>query len=665
MNHEKAHGSPESNDDANKRHLFLEILKDSGPTQLDEIKSQFENADAYERLRLLSFLYDAALEYAEPTGLAEEYYWAFGKNSVFEGFTDEHSSAAYDDVADIYENLKNGDYASPLFIIVADFFKNLATKMQNGPHYVVNNVSALDKDIKIDQDDPPQAQIYAEYPTLSQGDNLRLVRIAPGIAASATEAKVAAGVSMGDDYTQLLELADRQGRKSVLSEIDKNNPFDLSEDDISLLNMAHINGIKKSINKWLGIDITDISLNAQIQLLRYMTEAQDHRLENLRNVMHGIDNNLRLKLAENFLAADFGEDFGDALLVIAESNHLADAEKAKIFDTLSSCRQSIHGITSLYSDIHDGQFTKQYARAANERLTDAVTVFREIAQTGTAEADLDWAGRSKFDYNSAIEALEYEEKSLEIINGVLQDISSRAEGSFAELILEPDRLSAKENRSLYNLYSENFGHVLLYTRPEGSHVFNPALEYGKNGSRYDYDSNNGGVEASISFITNPNDPFTFPNPFRMRKDAPNDKLKSDKVSAIRLDREGRTAEMAPNDPERDVNRPQGICSVDLAAIGDPSSTPSGKIARLFSTGGKIRANINHTESSLNHNTKWFNQEQYGSAAGFYKLVIYLDSIVNGWATERPASKDNPHSFAYLKKQKRVQKIGRQARKLSA
>ena len=54
-----------------------------------------------------------------------------------------------------------------------------------------------------------------------------------------------------------------------------------------------------------------------------------------------------------------------------------------------------------------------------------------------------------------------------------------------------------------------------------------------------------------------------------------------KVSAIRLDREGRTSEMAADDPNRSPINPEGIVSVDLAAIGDRADTPSGKIANYI------------------------------------------------------------------------------------
>lgn len=114
----------------------------------------------------------------------------------------------------------------------------------------------------------------------------------------------------------------------------------------------------------------------------------------------------------------------------------------------------------------------------------------------------------------------------------------------------------------------------------------------------------------------------------------------DKVSAIRLDREGRAPGMAPDDPQRDPISPEGMISVDLAAIGDRADTPSGKIARLFSVGNKLRAESSgETDYSLNHNTNWFTHDEYGSADGFRRLANYVDSIANALCVLHPPEKD--------------------------
>ena len=316
---------------------------------------------------------------------------------------------------------------------------------------------------------------------------------------------------------------------------------------------------------------------------------------------------------------------------IANSERISGEQLGEILDKIESCRASIDKITSLYKDFDDGKFASEYSRAANERLTDIITVFREIANHGEAKAAPGWLGEVKFGYGEAIEALGYETKSLEIISGTLEDVSTGKEGAFAERVLTPD---ARHGRSMYNFYSPDHGYVLLYTRAEGSGIFDSALEYGK------FTGANAGVEASISLITDPVNPFRLPKPYRPdRHKVKNahyyDHLTMDKVSAIRLDREGRAPGMTADDPERSPVNPVGMVSVDLAAIGDREDTPSGKIARLISVGNELRAEANDDDTSLNHNTRWFSQDEYGTELGFHRLVSYVDSMVNEWCRECP------------------------------
>lgn len=412
--------------------------------------------------------------------------------------------------------------------------------------------------------------------------------------------------------------------------IDDRSDSTLSETERFLLETACSPGVQAIINSQLGIDFTDITLSAQIQLLNFMIKAKDNRYDSLCQTMNIIPKELRINLAEGFLATDFGDDFGDSLLTIASSESLSNEEKERILDSISSCRESISSITSLYQEIDGGEFAKEYTRAANERLTDAIMAFSQIAETGSATADLGWAGNISLNYDDAIKALEYEMKSLEIISGTFSDVTSGVKGAYAERFMSPDE---SHNRSFYNLFSPNHGYVLLYTRPEGAGEFDPSTEYGKYRNPYS-EEDNVGVEASISMIVDPIEPFELPIPYRPTKrvfrmlgeDQNLITRMMNKVSAIRLDREGRAPNSNPNDAGRNPTNPIGTISVDLAAILDGEDMPSGKIARLFSVGNKIRAEKRgESEFSLNHNTNWFNQDRYGTSDGFSKLVDYLDS----------------------------------------
>lgn len=413
---------------------------------------------------------------------------------------------------------------------------------------------------------------------------------------------------------------------------DENAPA-LDGESVLYLKIVHGNtSLKASISEMINIDLNKIPLEAQAYLLKFMAKSDNGRFDRLCKTLHGIsDEKARLKLAEGFLAAGFGEDFGDALLDIANSKRFSGEQLGEILGQVESCRSSIRRITEMYKDYDGGKFANKYARAANERLTDAITVFQEIARDGTATANLDWAGTPRFTYSSAMEALKYEAKSLSIISGTVGDVATGKEGAFAELLLTPDE---SRTRSMYSFYSPEHGYVLLYTRPEASSTYENSLEYG----------NRSGVEASISLITNPVNPFELPTPFKPNSKAvrnPNyyDPATMDRVSAIRIDREGRTLDMAANDSRRHPLNHEGIASVDLAAIGDRADTPSGKIARLFSVGNALRAARVGGEIKLNHNTNWFDQDKFGTDVGFKSVADYVDRLAITWCAEHPSSED--------------------------
>ena len=476
-----------------------------------------------------------------------------------------------------------------------------------------------------------QRKIHKTYPALPE--NSRLNKIAPDVGGAL------------DESGNVVQISNQKGEVLSLLNSSRDNVFGLDRDTAFLISAAHNPGVEKTISDKIGLKLSDIPFDPQVQLLKFMTEAGSDRFDKLCSTLTNTDKPLRFKLTENFVAADFGEDFGDSLLEIASSEHLTDREKAQILDNMSSCRESIGVIAGWYKGLDKGVFTRQYTRAANERLTDIITVFREIAKKGAITADSGRGERITFDYESAIEALKYETKSLEIISGTVQDVADGENGAFAEIVMLPDKSHSSKNRTVYNLYSPSHGHVLLHTRPEGAHSFDPQLEYGKVGSRYNSNSVNTGTEASISFMANPVEPFSLPTPFKnlpwykqdnLRprgeksdiKEAA-DNYKRNRVSAIRLDREGIPLGAPANDPNRDPVAPQGRVSVDLSSIGDKPNTPSGKIARLITVGNMVRAKERDSnEIYLNHNTKWFD-EKYGTTDGFKRLVNHIDTLMCG------------------------------------
>ena len=568
---------------------------------------------------------------------------------------DSWNAPALNKVHEVLDLLTNDPKSTPLVKIVADSCANDVDGIINSDWVMIDpedeQYSELMENHKRSQEAfrAEQRELHNDYPMAPEKEVL--TKIAPGIVGGFSKS------------IRVNNLYGRDGEYISLFNVHDDNAFGISRADAELLAAAHNPDVCKIINQQLGMDISSISLSAQIQLLKFMTEAGNERFDKLRHGLAHVDADSRLKLAESFLAADFGDDFGDALLDIAESDKISDEQLGEILDNVDSCRKSIGRIANLYTGDQDGEFGKEYARAANERLTDAIIAFRDISRTGEVEAELGWFGEAKLDYDSAMEALKYEARSLEIISGTMNDVREGKSGAFAEKILTPDEF---HTRTMYNFYSPEHGYVLLYTRPEGSHSFESMLEYGKVRSRYSDTSNNGGVEASISFIVNPVDPFSLPNPFRPDRNKTRDveyydSGTMDKVSAIRIDREGRAPGAAADDPNRDPISEAGTVSVDLAAINDRMDTPSGKIARLFSIGNKIR-NTNNGNFSLNHNTNWFNQDRYGTASGFKNLVDYLDGQMSELCAKYPP--DKKEGFAGARREL-LRRRGRMIRRVAS
>ena len=595
---------------------LIEKLRD--PDLCRIVEEQLRRANAVDQIGLLSKLY-ASADYDLDVAM-EPYTWIHGES---DDPVKRMSTFCSSNVSRILHHFAANEANPPLSIIVS---RALEEDLDRVTIYKANDQKYLEE---VAQKQESIRQLFPDIPS-----NTKVSVVAPDVVATL-------GNSFG--YPIPTGLANKRGEKSLLIP-EQGNSFQIDRSQALLLQAVYgIPGVKRAVNQEIGVDLTEVPLSGQLPLFGYMASSSKKRFSKLSNTLHQIDSRLRLKLAENFVAAGFGEDFGDSLLEIASSERLTDKEKAQILDNMSSCRKSIGVIAGWYGNLDEGNFTKQYARAANERLTDIITVFREIAKKGTATADSGRGEPITFDYKSAIEALKYETKSLEMISGTVQDVADGQNGAFAEVVVSPDKSHSSKDRTVYNLYSPRHGYVLLHTRSEGTHSFDPQLEYGKVGSRYNPNSVNTGTEASISFMANPVEPFSLPTPFKdlpwykqnnlrprgkksdIEKAAEN--YKRNRVSANRLDREGIPLGAPANDPNRDPVAPQGRVSVDLSAIGDKPNTPSGKIARLITVGNMIRAKERGSnEIYLNHNTKWFD-EKYGTTDGFKRLVKHIDTLM--------------------------------------
>lgn len=374
-------------------------------------------------------------------------------------------------------------------------------------------------------------------------------------------------------------------------------PLETDNDTIDLLEIIHDAEIAKLVDHQIGVRVDRLPIDEQMRLLTYMNNATPKDYVRLCVAIQNAQE--PETLARAFLATEFGSDYGDLILTIAEK--IPSEQSQRVFETISRFRMRTHEFAYWFHD-YDPEFALATEHAMNERLTDALSAMEELALKGTLHVDVaphrareDYVddGRFMCDVKSLDEGIRIIE-NLEKSMGLIHDIISAPDVIVTHINENEDQFI------MYRFTSQTYGTALLYVRREGARAYDKNHEYG----------NGKGVEASISFIVNPT------NPHHLRSDKDPDGV------SLRFDREGRMVDESPFVKDRDPTREDGTLSVDISSVlGDASRTPV-KIGRLIAAGNLLRATKVGSHESLHHNTNYFDQTHYGKAGGFAKLAIY-------------------------------------------
>ncbi len=153
-----------------------------------------------------------------------------------------------------------------------------------------------------------QEALREEYPTLATDPGTHLVRLSSD--AAATYDKGGLSVVM------------------VKGEIPRTGSLDTVRGDVSLgldagqallLQELHRPAIRTLVEADLGIDLSDVSLGAQLKLLGHMTQADPTEYERLTAALESVGESAKADFAEAFLALEFGDEFADILVGLAEN----------------------------------------------------------------------------------------------------------------------------------------------------------------------------------------------------------------------------------------------------------------------------------------------------------------------------------------------------------
>ncbi|PKL31733.1 hypothetical protein CVV43_01235 [Candidatus Saccharibacteria bacterium HGW-Saccharibacteria-1] len=361
-----------------------------------------------------------------------------------------------------------------------------------------------------------------------------------------------------------------------------------------------------------GVNITDVSEASRGALFDWGVNLTRDKYDRLKKIAKPKTYTNRVEMANAFLATEFGDDFGDYIVDIAE--YSKENESDEIFEIINEYRDVSRSFSSQFNDIDPG-FSLGAEKAMNERLTDLLAVAAEVSKNGSLTADVaphrgneDYVHDGKFDIkidslDQIIDTMNSFLKSQKMLSDIL---SSKDTCIINRYKKDVDKVYSQT----YSLINDKFGIAQFHVRRFGAGSFDKTVEHG----------NYNGTEATISWSISPNNPFAYPG------------SKDPDCMNVRFDREGRLIDEAPDSPGRSSIRDDGVISLDIGSVLGEKTSVSTVVGRTIAAGNIIRAESDNgiNSISLNHNTNYLSQE-YGNANDFAWLATMIEQkIVNSY-----------------------------------
>lgn len=382
--------------------------------------------------------------------------------------------------------------------------------------------------------------------------------------------------------------------------------FDDSEARV-LFQLAHRSGVREVLEEVTGVDLSEITLETQVQLLRYMAARTEEEFSRLLRAAGAAKETLgsTATFYEAFLATEFGDDFGDKLLSIAE--HIPQEELGRVLADLERARMGARGVMDWYRDV-DEHFAEMALPAIAERITDMITTLEVAARHKSLRIDIgpgnDPEVESQFIYTAtweqAAKDLHDLADNLESDGWILNDPGTVV----SRVVVESDKFAR------FRLLNSRLGTMVLNIRSYGTLT--------RGDAQYEVGSFKNGVEAAINMLSNRHDPYGISPTADMR------------TFSLRFDREGRAPDVAASDrSQRKATNKEGTVAVDVASIwsfGDDNE-PATRVGRAIAAGSRLRAEAIGTKDELNHNM--LVDQSYGNADVFaelaHKVIAKLDA----------------------------------------
>lgn len=325
------------------------------------------------------------------------------------------------------------------------------------------------------------------------------------------------------------------------------------------LKALHRPNVKNIVEGELGVGLDDISVEGQERLLGFMAKAGDNTYERLKGAMTQVDN--KKGFAEAFLAMEFGEDFGEVLLNVAEV--LDKEDLSKLLTGIENIRNESEDFAAFFGE----KLGQDVEWAIGERVSEILYVAKEVQEKGIAEAELLGNRLKTTDINEAINVLA-------MIGSAIGDINSSVDSGLSKKIF---------NENGVNMYQlGETGNVLLKTRAYGARNRESMREIEYTG------------EAQINFAVNV---MGFePVPAEL-----SDEIRDNALS-IRIDREGLALDENGEKIDYNPTLEDLTIALDLGALGGADDNPNTMVGKIVAIGNILRSQENQKKGRGYHTT---------------------------------------------------------------
>lgn len=363
------------------------------------------------------------------------------------------------------------------------------------------------------------------------------------------------------------------------------NRVDLEDDATTyLLKYA---GLYHYVNHAFGFEVTSLSEPAKLRLIDYLTTVSKKDIERISAITERLSQEALPKFAEAFLATEFGDDFGDTLLTVAEK--LPQEQLVPLLDTIQSIREYGAKFAKEFSGF-DGKINNSIKAAIGERITEVLYVVKELAITVEGTASGKVLG-NRITVKNMVEVMD----ALSLIELGLQRKSEAEESGVVTSAYDED------NRTAWHLGTESDVLVQVKKRGERRGEYKKGLEHSEEAQ----------INYSIDVLSRDGDyvPTQIAN-YRRRY-----------ALSIRLDLEGILRDKNGGKVGFDATHDQLTAALDIGSLRGAADNPNVRVARIISLGNKLRKRDLRQGRSLGYHTGL--PEEYGNKVKFAGLAEFM------------------------------------------